>query len=150
MVETLYWPNARTTQGEHLFTTTAALSPEEALEQFSIWEDGYGYTIEEAWITHGDAQHQERLYCGRIRGWEVKDRIIVKAEECGEYARTGDIMYRTEAGDIFVPNNVGFCDGSCYRSLRLDPDTMEPDGRNYTISFDWDEDERLYLVIDKE
>lgn len=47
-----YAPGAKTNQDSSgvLFTQSNAMTLEKAVQQFSIWEDHYGYTIKEAWV----------------------------------------------------------------------------------------------------
>lgn len=54
-----YCPMAVTQDGEKLFTYDSVLTQEEALRQFSIWEDHYGYKIKEAWIDRTDGKRIE-------------------------------------------------------------------------------------------
>lgn len=46
----LYWANAITEDGEKLFTCDGCLTCSEAMSQFSIWRDHYGYRLKEMWI----------------------------------------------------------------------------------------------------
>lgn len=54
-----FYPMATATDNGHptnLFTYDSVTSIEKALNQFSIWEDGYGYQITEAWIHRTDGK----------------------------------------------------------------------------------------------
>jgi len=51
-----YWPRAVTEDGEQLFTYDSVFTKEKALNQFSIWQDHYGYKITEAWIDTTDGK----------------------------------------------------------------------------------------------
>ncbi|MGN0706605.1 MAG: hypothetical protein ACI4JC_01215 [Faecalibacterium sp.] len=54
-----FWPIAITEKGEKLFTSNSLFTMEKALEQFSIWEDHYGYKIKKAWIERTDGKRYE-------------------------------------------------------------------------------------------
>ena len=51
-----YWPKAITKDGAELFTYDSTFTKEQALNQFDIWENSYGYQIKEAWITDADGK----------------------------------------------------------------------------------------------
>ena len=51
-----FWPMAVTSDGEKLFTYDSVFTLKKALEQFSIWEDHYGYKIKEAWVERTDGK----------------------------------------------------------------------------------------------
>lgn len=51
-----FWPLATTENGEKLFTYDSVFSVKKAMDQFSIWEDHYGYKIKDAWIERTDGK----------------------------------------------------------------------------------------------
>ena len=59
-----YWPMAITENGEKLFTYNSVHSIRRALQQFSIWQDNYGYKIRTALIeaTDGKIIHVEHQW----------------------------------------------------------------------------------------
>ena len=65
-----YYPMAITEEGEKLFTYDSVLTVEKALQQFSIWENHYGYKLKEAWIdcTDGTRIEAERRWVTTRKG----------------------------------------------------------------------------------
>lgn len=54
-----FHPCATTEDGTYLFTYNSVTRIDKALNQFSIWEDWYGYQIKEAWIDQTDGKRIE-------------------------------------------------------------------------------------------
>lgn len=46
----LYWANAITEGGQRLSTYNGDKTYGEAMQQFCIWQDHYGYKLKEMWI----------------------------------------------------------------------------------------------------
>ena len=65
-----YYPIAITEDSEKLFTYDSVSTVEKALQQFSIWENHYGYTLKEAWIgcTDGTRIEAERRWVTTRKG----------------------------------------------------------------------------------
>lgn len=51
-----YWPMAKTKDGDNLTVYNSVHTIEKALQQFNVWEEFYGYKIEEAWIRSTDGR----------------------------------------------------------------------------------------------
>lgn len=51
MVSRMFYPNAITEDGQRLSTYDGFLKLSDATNQFSIWEDHYGYKLKEVWIS---------------------------------------------------------------------------------------------------
>ena len=72
---TLYWANAVATDGTGLTTYEGCATYAEAMQQFSIWKDHYGYKMKEMWIAeYEDGKMVERYTVRNI--WNTDTECV--------------------------------------------------------------------------
>ena len=58
----MYWANAITEDGQRLTTYDGCLTYTEAIRQFCIWRDHYGYRMKETWIAEYENGKETERY----------------------------------------------------------------------------------------